>query len=48
MDVSVLAQVSQAMLLAFNPDINSDEAVAEITEMVKKFGSRATASELRS
>jgi DNA-binding response OmpR family regulator len=47
MDVGVLAQVSQAMLLAFNPDIDSDRAVAEITEMVRKFAGRATASELR-
>jgi len=47
MDVQVLAQVSQAMLLAFNPDLTSDKAVAEITEMVRKFSDRATAAELR-
>lgn len=47
MDVEVLSQVSQAMLLAFNPDLTSDAAVAEITEMVRKFSDRATAAELR-
>lgn len=45
-DVEVLSQVSQAMLLAFNPDLTSDKAVAEIAEMVRKFASRATADQL--
>jgi DNA-binding response OmpR family regulator len=47
MDLELLTQVSQAMLLAFNPDLTSDSAVAEISEMVRKFANRATASELR-
>ncbi|HAA93500.1 MAG TPA: hypothetical protein DCS82_12070 [Rhodospirillaceae bacterium] len=46
-DVEVLSQVSQAMLLAFNPDLTSDKALAEINEMVRKFADRATAEELR-
>ena len=47
MDVQVLAEISQAMLLALNPDLTQDKAVAEITDMVSKFSDRATAAELR-
>lgn len=47
MDVQVLAEVSQAILLALNPDLTQDSAVTEITDMVRKFSDRATAAELR-